>query len=186
MGRTANALDAVDVIRRVRQVRRFRSQPPPEGALRELLEIARWTGSARNAQPWHFVVVTDKERLRQLSAVRPPIAWIAEAPLAIATVLNGANETTEAYDEGRVAERLLIGAHLLGLGGAIAWFGDVTQRAEAKRILGVPDERVARSVVAIGYPASVGDTKPKLVDGGRRPLSEMVTYDRYLPPDRNL
>jgi nitroreductase len=147
--------------------------------VRELLEIARWTGSARNAQPWHLTVITDRARLQDLSRVRPPIAWIADAPLAIAIVLDGVNETTEAYDEGRVVERLLIGARLLGLGGGTAWFGDQTQRAEAKRLLGVPEDRMARSVIALGYPAAVTDVTPMPVEGGRRPLSELVSYDGF-------
>jgi multiple sugar transport system ATP-binding protein len=48
------------------------------------------------------------------------------------------------YDEGRVTERLLIGARLLGLGGGTAWFGDAAQQARGKEILGIPAERTAR------------------------------------------
>lgn len=180
MRRQEEARDPLEAVRRVRQVRRFRPDPVPKDALRELLEIARWTGSARNSQPWRFVVVADKERLRQLSQVRPPIAWIAEAPLAIAIVLNGANETTEAYDEGRVAERLLVGAQLLGLGGAVAWFGDAAQRAAARQILGVPAGRTVRSVVVLGCPDAAGEpTESNGVPGGRRPLTELVSYERF-------
>lgn len=174
-----NPSDVLDVIRKVRQVRVFRPNPVPDHIVRELLEIARWTGSARNAQPWHLILITDKARLRELSRVRPPIGWIADAPIAIAIVLDGVSETTEAYDEGRVAERLLIGARFLGLGGGTAWFGDQTQRAEAKRLLGVPQDRVARSVVVLGYPGSVSDATPTPVKGGRRPLSELVSYDGF-------
>jgi len=95
----------------------------PDDVIAELLEIARWTGSSRNSQPWHFVVVTDKEQLRQLSQLRTPINWVADAPLAIVIVLDGESEMSEAYDEGRVTERLLIGARILGLGGGTAGLG---------------------------------------------------------------
>lgn len=178
MGIPASVREATEEIRKVRQARRYRPDPVPDDVLHELLEIARWTGSSRNTQPWHFVVITDKEQLRQISRLRPPIAWVAEAPLAIAIVLDGASETSEAYDEGRVTERLLIGARLLGLGGGIAWFGDDAQQAEAKRILGIPAERAARSVVVIGYPTTTKDHRPNPVEGGRKPLSEIVSYDR--------
>ncbi len=124
----------------------------PDDILAELLEIARWTGSSRNTQPWHFIVVTDREQLRQIGEIRPPIRWVAKAPLAIAIVLDGANPTTEAYDEGRVTERLLIGARLLGLGGGTAWFGDEAQQQRGKAILGIPPDRAARSMVVLGYP----------------------------------
>ena len=84
----------------------------------------------------------------------------------------------EAYDEGRVSERLLIAAHGLGLGGGVAWYGTAEQQAEAKRILGIPVERTARSIVMIGHPVSSTDPRPTRATGGRKPLSEVVSYDR--------
>src|SRR5688572_33274706 len=144
--------DVVELVRTVRQARQYSDKPVSDEVIAELLEVARWTGSSRNTQPWHFVVVTDKETLRKVSELRPPINWVAGAPLGIAIVLDGANPMSEAYDEGRVTERLLIAARSRGLGGGVAWFGDAAQQAEAKQILGVPAERTARSVVLIGYP----------------------------------
>ena len=149
------------------------------GSVTHLLEVARWTGSSRNSQPWHFVVITDKEQLRRISQLRTPINWVAEAPLGIAIVLDGANAAGEAYDEGRVTERLLIAARSLGLGGGVAWYGDADQQAEGKRILGIPAERTARSVVIVGYPTSIKDPRPNAAAGGRKELSEIVSYDRW-------
>jgi len=121
----------------------------------------------------------DKEQLRKISQLRPPINWVADAPLAIGIVLNGENEASEAHDEGRVTERLLIGARVLGLGGGIAWFGDEAQQAEGERILGVPEGMTARGVVAIGYPTTTKDHRPTRAVPGRKPLAEIVSYDRY-------
>jgi len=178
MAALPNARDVTDEIRKVRQARRYRPDPVPEDVLNELLEIARWTGSSRNTQPWRFIVVTDKERLRRISELRPPINWVADAPLAIAIVLDGASPASEAYDEGRVTERLLIGARVLGLGGGIAWFGDDAQQAAGKRILGIPPERTARSVVVVGYPTTTKDHRPNPAEGGRKPLSALVSHER--------
>ncbi len=176
MAKVANADEVVEEMRKVRQARLYRPDPVPTDVLNELLEIARWTGSSRNSQPWHFVVVTDKEQLRQLSQLRPPITWVADAPLGIAIVLEGASETSEAYDEGRVTERLLVGAHMLGLGGGTAWFGEAAQQAKAKEILGVPAERTARSLVVLGYPTTTKDHRPNANIPGRKPLSEIASY----------
>ena len=178
MAALANAHDVIEQIRKVRQARRYRPDPVPEEVVNELLEIARWTGSSRNTQPWQFIVITDKEQLRQISRVRTPINWVADAPLAIAIVLDGANAASEAYDEGRVTERVLIAAHVLGLGGGTAWYGDASQQAAAKQILGIPAERTARSVVVIGYPTTTKDHRPNPAQGGRKPLAELVSYDR--------
>jgi nitroreductase len=166
-------------LRTVRQIRQYHDRPVPEELLHELLQVARWTGSSRNTQPWHFVVVNDKDELRQLSQIRTAINWVAAAPLAVALVLKGGDQTMEAYDEGRVTERLLIAARVLGLGGGTAWYGDANQQAEAKRILGVPQEYDARSLVALGYPITSKDPRPNPSRGGRKPLSEIVSYNHW-------
>lgn len=165
-------------IRKVRQARLYEETPVSDDVLSELLEIARWTGSSRNTQPWEFIVVTDPEQLRRISQIRTPINWVADAPLAVAIVLNGENPLSEAFDEGRVTERLLIGAHMLGLGGGTAWFGDDKQQAEGKRILGIPEQRTARSVVVLGYPTTHKDHRPNPAVAGRRPLADLVSFQR--------
>ncbi len=174
--------DVLERIRRVRQIRQYRPDPVPAEALARILEIARWTGSSRNTQPWHLIVVDDRALLHQLSQLRPPIAWLADAPLGIAIVLDGQSEIAEAYDEGRLIERILIAANLLGLAGGVAWYGDAAQQAEAKRLLGIPEERTARSIVALGYPRSARDPRPSPVRGGRKPLAEIVSVNRYGQP----
>jgi nitroreductase len=174
----SNPVEATRELRKVRQARLYKPDPVPPDVLDELLEVARWTGSSRNTQPWEFIVITDKDQLRRISQLRTPINWVADAPVAIAIVLDGDNPLSEAFDEGRVTERLLIGAHLLGLGGGTAWFGDDAQQAEAKRILNIPPERFARSVVVLGYPTTTKDHRPNPARSGRKPLSELLSYER--------
>lgn len=175
----ADARHVTETMKKVRQARQYAPDTISDDVLNELLEIARWTGSSRNTQPWHFVVVNDKDQLHKISQLRTPINWVAEAPLAIAIVLNGTGaEASEAYDEGRVTERLLIGAHALGLGGGVAWYGDDALQSQAKEILGIPAERTARSVVVLGYPTSVKDPRPNPAQAGRHPLSELVSYNK--------
>jgi nitroreductase len=168
----------IEGMRTVRQIRQYATEPVPDDVTKQVLRIAQWTGSSRNTQPWHFVVVKDPGLLKKISELRTPINWLAAAPLGIAIILDGAG-VSEAYDEGRVTERMLIAAHSLGYGAGVAWFGDETQQAEAKRILGVPAERTARSIVMIGRPVSTKDPRPNARPGGRKPLSEIVSYDRY-------
>lgn len=167
------------LVRTVRQIRQYAPDPVSDEALEMLLELAQWTGSSKNTQPWHFIVVRDRKRIEELSRVRTPINWIAAAPLGIAIVLDGKLAQSEAYDEGRVSERILIGAHSLGLGGGVAWWGDDSQQAQAKRILGIPDDRAARSMVMIGRPTSTADPRDPGRMGGRKPISEIVSYERF-------
>jgi nitroreductase len=166
-------------IRRVSQIRQYQPEPVSDEVVDQLLELARWTGSSKNSQPWRFIVVRDKDRLRKLAALRPNINWAADAALGIAIVLDGANALSEAYDEGRLTERLLTGANLLGYGGGVAWFGEPGHQAEAKRILGIPEDRTARQIVLIGRPRSTKDPRPSGPPRGRKPLTELVSYERW-------
>lgn len=165
----------IDELRKVRQSRKFTDEPVTDEQLEALLEVAQWTGSSQNTQPWHFIVIRDKEQLAKVSAVRgESIKWATDAPLAIALVISAKGEISGAFDEGRVTERLMIAARLLGLGAGTAWYGDASQQAEAKELLGIPPELTARSMVVIGHPAEGAQSR----SGGRKPLSELVSYDR--------
>ncbi len=169
----------LEPIRRVSQIRQYSPEPVSDELVDQLLELARWTGSSKNSQPWRFIVVRDKDRLGKIAALRPNINWLAAAPLGIAIVLDGADSMSEAYDEGRLTERLLTGATLLGYGGGVAWFGDAAQQAEAKRVLGIPDDLTARQIVMIGRPTSTKDPRASGPKRGRRPILELVSYDRW-------
>ncbi len=175
----ANAAEIVEAVRTVRQARLYSDEAVSAEDLETLLQVARWTGSARNTQPWHFIVIDDKEQLRKISQLRPPINWVADAPLAIALVMDGKSPDSEIYDEGRVAERLLIAARVLGLGGGVAWYGDEAQTAEGKRVLGIPDGLFNRGVVVIGHATSTKDTRPNANIGGRKPMSEVASHNTY-------
>src|SRR3989475_12306874 len=106
------------------------------------------------------MVAGDRDRLKKLGGLRPPIGWLATAPIGIAIILEGAEGMFGAYDEGRLTERLLTGATMLGYGGGTAWFGGPAQDADAKRILGVPDDLAARQIVMNGRPLSDKDPRP--------------------------
>jgi len=178
MDNSANRHDAVSEMNKVRQVRQYRNEPVDQAAVDELLEVARWTGSSRNGQPWHFVVVNDKAVLKQLSQFRDSINWLADAPLGIAIALNGGDPTQEAYDEGRVTERVMIAAHLAGLGSGVAWFLGDENESTAKNLLGVPDNYTLHSIIAIGHAISAKDPRPNANTSGRKPISEIVSYNR--------
>jgi nitroreductase len=179
MAAMTNASEVIGQLKKVRQARQYKPDTVPAGVVQELLEIAQWTGSSRNTQPWEFIVIDDKDQLQKISQIRTPINWVAGAPLAIAIVLDGANPMSEAYDEGRVTERILFGARTLGLGGGIAWFGDDSQQAQGRSILGVPENKTARGVVVVGYPTTFKDPRPGPAASGRNPLSEIVSYNTY-------
>ena len=167
-------------LRRLRQTRRFTDDPVTDDDLVRILEVARWTGSAKNTQPWEFVVVRDREVLERHCVIGPTAHFIGKAPLVIAIVLAGASPRSEAYDEGRVSERIMLAAQALGMGSGTAWWGGEEFAAQAKDILGVPPAKTLLSCVALGYPQAV-QRKPQ-VALGRRPLAELVYGETYGQP----
>ena len=169
-------------LRRLRQARRFTDDPVTDDDLARILEVARWTGSAGNSQPWEFIIVRDREKLEQLSVIGPSAHFIGNAPVVIAIVLAGANPRSEAYDEGRVSQQIMLAGQALGLGSGTAWWGSEEFAVQAKEILGVPPEKTLLSCVALGYPQPVQHTAR--VGLGRRPLAELVFNETYGQPWR--
>jgi nitroreductase len=161
-------------LRDLRQARRFTDQPVPDDVLQDILEVARWTGSAKNTQPWHFLVIRDREALQRLSEMGNFTAFIAGVPLAIGVVLDGTNARTEPYDHGRVEERIMLAAKAHGLGSGTAWYDPDAVRD----LLGVPEPYILRSLVGIGHPAG-GDNSARSVNGGRKPLDDLVRHERF-------
>lgn len=175
-----NRLDTsatIDAMNKVRQTRIYLDKTVSKEDLDTLLEVAQWTGSARNTQPWHFVVIQDKEMLGKLAALRSNIDWVANVPVAIALVFDGHDTVLESFDEGRIFERLAIGTKLLGLGAGTAWFLGDEEEAAAKQLLNVPDDRVLHSLVAIGYVDKDANQLPGRNYVGRKPLDEIVSYE---------
>jgi nitroreductase len=165
-------------MRRVRSVRSFRPEPIPDEVLTEILEVARWTGSGSNSQPWTFIVVRERATLGAIAAASPNVRHVVGAAAVIVIVMDGDSPEIETFDEGRVAERILVAATALGLASAIGWIMPAGAPAVGA-LLGVPEGRRTRTLVSLGYPTEEG-SRPKSAPGtARRPLAEMVRLERF-------
>jgi nitroreductase len=173
--------DVLRPLRRTRQVREFTDEPVDRTALDAIVDVARWSGSSRNSQPWRFIVVTDSTVLRRLQDIgMPQTRSLATATAAIAIVLPAEDglEVGHAYDDGRVAERILIAAGMLDLGAGIAWIrSDV--RAAVSEVLGLPPERFVRTIVALGHPTEAARAPKSAPGNARLPRDEVVFEGRW-------
>lgn len=172
----AIASDRTRFLLSLRAVRQFRGDPVPREVVDDVLEVARLSGSASNKQPWELVVVRDQETLQALAGVEGYAGHLAGAALGIVPVMAGEREEQEAYDEGRLCERIMLAAHAHGVGSSIGWFVR-GGRSEAKRLLGVPQGRTLRTAISLGY----ADESARRGRGGpaRKPLDEIVHEERY-------
>lgn len=172
--------DVIRTLRDLRAVREFSPEPVPEAFLADAYEVARWTGSARNLQPWDLVVVRDRATLDELAGLEGYARHLAGAPLGIVLVLDNANAEFAAYDEGRLAERLMLAAAAFGLGSCIGWWSGVG-RERARARIGASANTVVRTVLSIGYPET-GKLKPTGQHGAgetRKPIADFVHQERY-------
>jgi nitroreductase len=178
-GEVEGAREATRRLRGLRAVRQFRPDPIPETVLDDVLAVARWTGSARNEQPWEFIVVRDHEMLRALAGLEGTASHLAGAALAIVIVMAGNPRRVphEIFDEGRLSERIMLAAAAHGVGSCIGWFSDDGTR-DLKALLGIPQERGVRTALSLGYPDEAAP-RPTRANPGRKPLAEIVHWDRY-------
>jgi nitroreductase len=178
---TESTADRLRPLRRARQVREFTDEPVDRAALDALADVARWTGSSKNTQPWRFIVVTDGITIRRIAAIGlPQTRALNSATAAIAIVLpdDGTHEVSLAYDEGRAAERILIAAGLLDMGAGIAWIrSDV--RAAAREVLGLPPDHYVRTIVALGHPTDAARAPKSAPGAARLPREETVFEERW-------
>ena len=170
--------DRIALLRRLRAVRDFRPEPVPPAVIDDVLAVVRWSGSASNRQPWELVVIRRRETLAALAAVEGYAKHLAGAPLGIVLVMAGERPEQETYDEGRLSERIMLAAAAHGLGACIGWLRG-SGVAAAKALLSIPEERLVRTVISLGYPDEAAQqARPKRAQP-RKPLAEIVHQERY-------
>jgi nitroreductase len=165
-------MDVADAIRTKRAVRRFAGKQLPEEAIRAILNAGRRAQSSKNTQPWQFVAIRDRETLRQLSECGNYAGHLEGAALGVALV---AAEPAD-FDLGQAAAYMQLAAWGLGIGSCIAsmWEPD-----KAKQVLGVPSEMHFHTAISFGYPANAEALTAPPQKGGRRPLEELVRWNRW-------
>jgi nitroreductase len=167
-------MDVFDAVRTVLAVRRYQDRPIPEDVIARILESARMTASAMNAQPWHFVAVTEPETLRRLGGVIASGRYVADAPLAIAVAV----ERTSRFgvsDGSRAIQSMVLTAWDEGVGSN--WTG-FTGMDGVREILGIPDAYDVIAVLPFGYPAEERRGGRK----DRKPAAEVISRERFGRP----
>jgi nitroreductase len=181
MGETTDARtarDRISFLRTLRAVRTFRPDPVPQEVIDDILGVVRWSGSASNRQPWEIILVRERDTLASLAAVDGYAGHLARAPLGIVLVMAGDRAEQETYDEGRLAERIMLAAHAHGVGTSIGWIVGPGRDA-ARELLGIPRHKVVRTTISLGYPDEQA-RRPRSDRGpARKPVSEIVHQERY-------
>lgn len=166
-------METWDAICARRNVRQYTDEPVSDADLTRIAEAGWRAPSAKNRQPWDFVIVTDRAALQELSTVWMGAGHIAGAAAAIAIVVpvppDERRKITDQYDVGQATMAMMLAAADLGIGTGHSSVGD---QDKARGILGVPDGHLVAFLLGVGHPADrplVPIRKPK-----RRPFDEVV------------
>jgi nitroreductase len=140
-----------EAVRAKRAIRQFASDPMPEDVLLRILHAGRRAQSAKNSQPWRFIVVRDRERLRALSKLG-------------------------LFDAGQAAAYMQLAAWGLGVGSCLA----TLYNAEgARTLLRFPADWEAHVALSFGYPAEPTEMTRRPRPGGRRPPDELFHFEEW-------
>jgi nitroreductase len=166
-------MDVFEAVRTILAVRRYQDRPVPEDVIRRIVEAGHLTASSMNMQPWHFIVVQDRDTLRQLGALAPTGPYIAQAALAIVVAIDKTRFAVS--DASRAIQSILLTAWAEGVGSNWVGFGGLE---DVKALLSIPAELDLLAILPFGYPVDpVGRGKKQ-----RKPLAEVAHRERYGQP----
>jgi nitroreductase len=172
-------METYQAINTVRVVRKFSEEPIADEHLERILNAGRRTGSSKNDQHWAFIVIRDRDHLRELAAVGHYADHLAGATVAIAIVTpdaSGHYNNSVMWDNGRAAQNMVLAAWELGIGSVPA---TVYDHELASRLLGLPADRRCDFLLSFGHPADATKLIAPNRAGGRVPLSELVHEERW-------
>lgn len=161
-------------------MRQFADRPVSREDIEQILHAGRLSGSAKNSQPWQFIVVTERETLQKLSECGPWCGHLAGAAFGVVLTVDDLREPptlSTPFDLGRAAQNMILAAWALEIGSCMA---TIYEADLARAALGVPAGRDVPWAISFGYPAPEADPRnrpPRAT--GRKALDEVVRWEKW-------
>ena len=171
-------MSVLEVIKKRRSTRKYKSDPIPEDAFYRILEATRLAPSGKNLQPWKFIIVKNRALKEALAEASAGQFFMAEAPIIIAACgfpddcysRMGNYMKSWPVDVAIAVEHLILQAQEEGLG--TCWIG-AFEESKVKTILNVPDHVRVLALTPLGYQ----DEEPTF--RGRKELDEIISFETY-------
>jgi nitroreductase len=171
-------LELWDVLRTRRSIRKYRTDSVPDEKIEKVLEAARIAPSADNRQPWDFVVIRGRQKIRELEeATYPGSEFVGQAPVVIVACANpetcGTRQDGVKYymvDIGIAFQQLMLAAWELGLG--TCWVVDFRED-RLRKALSLPHQTIPIALTPLGYPDEKHGMTP------RKRLLDIVHNERW-------
>jgi len=151
-------MEFTEVIKTRRSVRAYRSDPVPGSVIKKILDYTRLAPSANNVQPWHFIVVQDPAKRREIAELASGQTFVGEAPVIIVCC---GRRYTDRYswigdnmyliDCSIAIDHLTLAARNEGLG--TCWIGAFNHKG-IKKAIAIPPGYDVIMLIPVGYPAS--------------------------------
>lgn len=163
-------MDALTALTTRRSVRRYKPDPVARDVLERIVDAGRLAPTARNVQPWAFVVVTDAARRRRLADISEYGKFIADAPACIVVL---SKRTKYFLDDGSAATtNILNAAAAFGLGSCWVAGDKKPYAADVVAACGAPADMQLISLIAVGYAAEIPVPS-------KRPLTEVLHWEQF-------
>lgn len=163
-----------------RAVRAFAAQPVPHEQIEQIIHAGRLSASAKNRQPWQFIVVTERDTLQKLSTCGPWCGHLAGAALAIVMTVQDMQDPptlTTPFDLGRASQNMILAAWEMGIMSCLA---TIYEPDKARTALGIPGDRDVPWAISFGYPTPESDPRHRPArKSGRKNLDEIVHWQRW-------
>jgi nitroreductase len=164
-------MELIEAIKTRRSIRQFQDQPVSADHIKTIIEAAMLAPSAGNQQPWHFIIISDREKLNAIPSFHPHSRMVLQAPVAILICGDPTGKPWPDFwvqDCSAAAQNALLAARDLGLGTVWAGIFPVEDRmAGFRSLLAIPEHIFPFALIPVGWPTgpfqSFDRFKPELI-----------------------
>jgi nitroreductase len=173
-------VEVTEAIKTNRSVRQFSDQPVSRAEIEHIVNAGRLSGSAKNRQPWQFVIVTDRATLQALGESGPWGSHLAGAAFGVVMAVENLKEPptlTTPFDLGRASQNMILAAWERGIGSCMATIYDPDK---VRAALGIPASQDVPWAISFGYPHPDADPRRRPPrKEGRHPLAEVAHWEQW-------
>ncbi|TME51838.1 MAG: nitroreductase [Chloroflexi bacterium] len=169
------ANEVFEAVRTLMAIRQYADRPLPADVARRIVEAGQLTASASNVQPWHFILVRERDALRKLGSLIRTGPYTANAAAAVIVAYEKEKGEFGISDASRAIQSMMLAAWGDGVGSN--WTGFAGRLENVRVEFGLPDVYDVLAVVPLGYPKQKVIGKKK-----RKPLGQVVSAERFGTP----
>lgn len=164
-------MDTFECIRKRRDIRSYLKKDVPDDVIRKIIEAGRLAPSAMNLQPWQFIVIKNKETLKELGEFCMSGRFVVQAPFAVVVVTDPVNKWHE-IDGARAVQNMALAAWNEGIG--CCWIGAI-DREKVKEKLNIPRNLHVLTILPFGYPEEFTVKRKKV----RKSPDEVFHWEKF-------